>query len=91
MVVLNYFGILVPEIKEIDQQLETDLNAGIGCLYGIGLAGIQAKDHFTYTDLMLNENPVTPTLNDLQVEAYKDEELLIKSNKHLKIQCYSGK
>ena len=36
------------------------------------------KDQFTVYDVLLSENPVIMTLNDLQVESYEDEKVLIE-------------
>ena len=36
------------------------------------------KDQFTVSDVLLSKNPVILTVNDLQVESYEDEKVLIQ-------------
>ena len=72
MEVVNCFGTQIPEVEIIDGhvQIETadirkkDLN--------------DQKDQFTVLDVLLSEIPVILTVKDLQVESYKDEEVLIE-------------
>ena len=39
---------------------------------------MESQDQFTVTDVLLSENPVILTINDLQVQLYDDEEVLIE-------------
>ena len=71
MAVVNYFGTQIPEIEQIDghMQIETVNTNGKGLN--------DPEDQFTVSDVLLSENSVILTVNDLQVESYDDEEVLI--------------
>ena len=67
MAVVNYFGTQIPGIEEIYGQIKIES----ADLHGKDLT--QSEDHFTITDVLLSENPVLPTVKDLQVEPYEED------------------
>ena len=72
MAVVNYFGTQIPEIEQIDGHLQIEtMNANDKELN-------DQEDQFTVSDVLLSENPRILTVNDLQVESYEDEEVLIE-------------
>ena len=72
MAVVNYFGTQIQETEQIDgnMQIET-INTN-------GKELNDPEDQFTVSDILLSENPVILTVQDLQVESYDDEEVLIE-------------
>ena len=72
MVVVNYFGTQIPEIKQIDVHMQIEkMNANDKELN-------DPKDQFTVSDVLLSKNPVILTVKDLQIESYEDKEVLIE-------------
>ena len=70
--VVNYFGTQIPEVEKIDGHMQIETT-------DIQEKGLNdPKDQFTVSDVLLSENPVIMTVNDLQVESYDDVEVLIE-------------
>ena len=72
MAVVNYFGTQIPAVEKIDGHMHIETTD----IHRKHLN--DPKDQFTVSDVLLSENPVILTVNDLHVESYEDEEVLIE-------------
>ena len=72
MAVVDYFKTQIPEVETTDDHMQIET----ADIHEKGLD--DPKDQFTVTDILLSENPVILNVEDLQVESYEDEEVLIE-------------